>query len=1400
MPTINKSFLLKLVLVFAALTAALFGVHAVQADRIPDALKQQADRAAENGKSDVAIHYLRQYLEFRTDDVETRERLATLIRERPGGYDPSGLLFLYDRILRDDPARETVRREALTLCLRMGRFSDAEAHAEELLKTNTTDALLWQRLAAAQAGLHKTDDARKSYEAAIQHDPKEIAAYQRLAQYLWRDLNQPADARAVLDRLVVAVPDQVESYLTRARFDLYSSETGNATADLKKALEVAPEDLEAMMLMAEQLQRRRELTAARDLLAKATELHPKDIRPVRALAWLELNRGNLGAAVATLEAGMDRVPEGFDLLVPLADLLVQVGETERTQEIIRKLDTRDTKSSRMQVKYLRARVAMRELHWDDAAGILTQLRTEAVNFPALESQANLLLALCHQRQADPAAEQETLRLVLNRDPNHVAARVTLAQSFLNEGRFPEAVREYEQAVRSPYANGPTHAALVRLKLAQLQVRGGTKAEWDTLEKVATELHRAFNPAAAEPVLLRSEVAQARGDLQKAIEILRAEAIRRPGDARIWAALANTVADRSGIASGLGIIDEAQAAAGDGPDLRLARAELYARGPARLRPLSPLTDHTDSWPDADQLKLLYGLAEVYDRLGDDAAMIAIYKKIVARRPGDLSVWETIAERAVRTGDRASFDQARTAVAKLDATGKAAALCDAWLALREQNPTAISAATTAVESAFGTTPSRAEGCVTLARLKSASDPDAAVKLFDRAVILEPTRFGPVKEYLAFLMSRPADERLPKLLSRLVQDHRWAGEPFRRVIGATTRIVAADTARKLLTAVQPVVAVKPGGFGWLGDHYLAVGLPEDALRCYQQAVAAPTATQDDYFRLVIRSAEAGQPDLSTKTMADARTKLASGDYFALAAAYADAPRTPKNWAPVMADAAEKRSYVQARLALKLSRYQRSEAVEVLGSYLASDDLPKADQSWARRNLAMLHAIRGTADDRTKAMKLLAEAGDTVEGTADEKRATAAVLAALSRYLDGDERQDALGRAANVLENLVKETQSARDGFLLAQMYRAVGNRAASTAMMNQLLQADPKNLDYHLVALEELTEGGMLPQAEPFAQRLIALYPAEFRSVSAVAKYECAAGRPDRALALAEGYLRTADANAADLPAKSAQVAELLDGLARLPNVRRTEDGRKIVNAAVKRYEDLIVNRPEAVVAAASLLAADARVDAGFTLIEKYAKPLPVRLKATAGLAILRAGGASDRQFELVRSWLDAALAAEPDSIPLALNEAEFFALRQDYQAAEKGYQAVLDRDPKNVVALNNLAWILAPQPESAKRAIELIDRAVSEVGLTGELLDTRARVRIAAKQFELAERDLQEALAQKKTPLRMFHLALARQTQSPPKTGEAADAFRKARARGLDPAVIHPADLPAYRVLDAAAKPN
>src|SRR5262249_17596712 len=144
----------------------------------------------------------------------------------------------------------------------------------------------------------------------------------------------------------------------------------------------------------------------------------------------------------------------------------------------------------------------------------------------------------------------------------------------------------------------------------------------------------------------------------------------------WAVLAEMTTDFAGTAAGLTVVDEAQAVAGDGADIRLVRAALYAREPGAVRPIDPLAERTETWPESDQLRLLYGLVEVYDGIGDRANVTRLLKRIPVRRPPDLGVWCRLHERAIAAGDARTATEARGAVGRIDSeNGPTTAICDA-----------------------------------------------------------------------------------------------------------------------------------------------------------------------------------------------------------------------------------------------------------------------------------------------------------------------------------------------------------------------------------------------------------------------------------------------------------------------------------------------------------------------------------------------------------------------------------------------------------------------------------------------------------------------------------------------------------------------------------------------------
>ena len=129
-------------------------------------------------------------------------------------------------------------------------------------------------------------------------------------------------------------------------------------------------------------------------------------------------------------------------------------------------------------------------------------------------------------------------------------------------------------------------------------------------------------------------------------------------------------------------------------------------------------------------------------------------------------------------------------------------------------------------------------------------------------------------------------------------------------------------------------------------------------------------------------------------------------------------------------------------------------------------------------------------------------------------------------------------------------------------------------------------------------------------------------------------------------------------------------------------------------------------------------------------------------------------------------------------------------------LLEIDPRNAPALNNLAMILARQPASGKEAVELIDRALEVAGAESELLDTKGWIMLEQQRPGDAEAANEEALALPPgNPRYRFHLSLAYDRQG--KRDAASRAFLRAVDTGLERELLTPLELAEFERLKASA---
>ena len=209
---------------------------------------------------------------------------------------------------------------------------------------------------------------------------------------------------------------------------------------------------------------------------------------------------------------------------------------------------------------------------------------------------------------------------------------------------------------------------------------------------------------------------------------------------------------------------------------------------------------------------------------------------------------------------------------------------------------------------------------------------------------------------------------------------------------------------------------------------------------------------------------------------------------------------------------------------------------------------------HLAMLYAVGGTPADRKRAIELIRMLPTLARSVEEPRRdPTSLVISKRSScHFDARARRSTphtrLGSLLRIFYNL--------------SHYRRRQSRPESRRCLQLLLNAEPENIYYLVAALEESVDNQEIAQARTFAEKLMRHHTGEFRAMAAVARYECRAGSPETALAVAERYAQNADPAAGDHLTRSGRVAELLDELARPPNVRVTPAGHAVADAAVER----------------------------------------------------------------------------------------------------------------------------------------------------------------------------------------------------------------------------------------------
>ncbi len=1393
MRKLNVRFLIVLLAVSLALVAGLTAVHYFQHDRIAAALLWQAESARHENRFDQAARHYERYLEFRPDDSSTLLVYADMLEEEMNrlplsARQPRKIVFLLERVLELEPDRDDIRRRVVKhyLLPRSRRYKDAEAHLDILQRRSPEDGSLWQQRAVCQEQTGQYLAAADSLQQAARFPPDQIRSHELLARLLRRRLNRAQEADEVIARMVNQFPDSCEAYLARARYRM-EFQLGDFHDDAEKAIALAPDNAEAILLHARSLQIRGKTDRAVKQLEEGIRQHPNDARMYRHLAWIEYFARRADSARRWLEVGIVACPDAHELHTALAELLIQGKMFDQVQKILDELKSRGVREERL--RYLQARIAVEQGSWTDAVRQLERLRTESRTDPELAIQVQILLAQCFKQLGDTDRQADSLRRVLEWDAQSLPARLGLATLHAAAGRLHDAIREYEQILHLPSVPETVPLELARLMILRKRRHRADPTTWSDIEKLISQAEQR-RPNGLEALIVRSEFLLARQRVNEAVALL-ASNVPQSTDPRAWIQYARCaeILDRSGP----DILDQAQRALGDLPELRLQRAALLVhRSPLTARSLvSALEKPPAEWTVDQRHQLWLGLAELHLVMQDSASARRLLRRLADERPNDLHCRVLLAETAVQDGEWHLLPDLLTEIRRLEPPGGSITpMLEVRhaLALAEQGEvSALERARSLLQSLAQQRPNSAlvhQACGRLAQCEG--DPARAISHFRQALELGDTDLQTPYRLVRLLVESGKTNEAEVILNRVQQRSLLPVEKQRSMLSLVAPLVRSAVVQQVIQQTWDADSPDPKELIWQGKMLWDTGDKKSAYQCFRSALEKGRHLPETWVTLVEALSADGQSDEARRLLDQAKKSLPVDLARRVVAisheAMHDHDRALQVYREIMQAGSLDPDLLRRFVRLLILSGRTAEAVATLERlFHQMNAWDKHEKAWVRRHLAVLGIAERAPEMFQRGFELLQQNEGEIGPSVEDVRAKVVLL---SQQPHDGQTPTPRQRAIELLEQLVGRGEGNReDRFALARLHDVEGNWDKAEHYYRAVAASDPRNPMPLAHLTRRLLQKGKPGEAEALVKQIEGLAPGSVVTANLRSRVLFHLGQIDDLFAHLTSFVSQAE-KSDDSLVRSFLAASLLDEFVRTGRGRSPDELVRLREKALHYYERSIPLRPEAVVRIVALWSHLGQREAALRWLRDPRMKIPVSLRASAEITALRESHADDNECQRVEQWLRATAREHPE-VNLDLHLAELAEFRHDFSTAAQLYRRVLVQQPDHVVALNNLAWVLAHQGPSAE-ALQLVQRAIVTVGPIPDLLDTRARVYLALGRAIDAIHDLEDALAEAPTAVRYFHLAMAHDRAG--NDSAARDALRSALELGFDERDLHPVDWP------------
>ncbi|MBK7206853.1 MAG: tetratricopeptide repeat protein [Elusimicrobia bacterium] len=341
------------------------------------------------------------------------------------------------------PESVAVRRALAETALRAGRPEDAMSAAREWVALDSATAAGFLALGRAQLAAGETAAARTAFDQALRLEPENVEALGWASSH--RERSDPGAARALLEKFLLANPEQEDVRTRLAEMQQTQGDYAAAEKTWKKVLAQDPENLDAQLALAGLYDARGDTATAVAAYAAYLELNPDDVQVLTRLGQLEYGRDRGDAARDLLDRALRLAPDNESALFWRALIdqdkgdwpsalarMERVAESNRDPGVLIRLATYYSRLGRTR----------------DALRVFKTLQKSQPDNPDFA----YYLALAHAEAGRVRSARRWLTRTVALDPARVDAHFQLALAWDKAGKFDRAV----PALRRVIALNPEH--------------------------------------------------------------------------------------------------------------------------------------------------------------------------------------------------------------------------------------------------------------------------------------------------------------------------------------------------------------------------------------------------------------------------------------------------------------------------------------------------------------------------------------------------------------------------------------------------------------------------------------------------------------------------------------------------------------------------------------------------------------------------------------------------------------------------------------------------------------------------------------------------------------------------------------------------------------------------------